>query len=66
MNFIINGKPHTHTGNGSLIALLSELQAAPEQVAVMINNEVIKNSEKSTISLQEGDEIEIITYAAGG
>lgn len=66
MNLIVNGKSHKHTGDGSLIALLSELQANPQQVAVMINNEVVKNSDKETISLQEGDEIEIITYAAGG
>ncbi len=66
MNFIVNGKSHIHTGDGSLIALLSEIQAVPEQVAVMINNEIIKNSEKETISLKEDDKIEIITYAAGG
>ncbi len=66
MNFVLNGKPHMHNGNGSLSALLSEIQADQEQIAIMINNDIIKKENIGNITLQDGDQIEIITYAAGG
>ena len=66
MNFILNGKTHTHNGDGSLTSLLSEVQADKQQVAVMINNEIAATKDRGNILLQDGDQIEIITYAAGG
>lgn len=66
MNLIVNGKQHKHSGNGSLVELLSEIEANPEQVAIMINNEVIRKADKDTTTLHDGDQIEIVTYAAGG
>jgi thiamine biosynthesis protein ThiS len=66
MNLILNGKSHIHNGNGSLTALLSEIQADKQQIAIMINNDIIKKETIGNITLQDGDQIEIITYAAGG
>ena len=66
MNFVLNGKSHIHNGDGSLKALLSEIQADQEQIAIMINSDIIKKEKISNIALRDGDQIEIITYAAGG
>ncbi len=66
MNFVLNGNTHNHNGDGSLAALLVEIEADKEQVAVMINNSIIKKETINKRSLQDGDQIEIITYAAGG
>ena len=66
MNFILNGKSYTHNGNGSLSALLREIEADKKQIAIMINNDIIKKNTIENILLKDDDRIEIITYAAGG
>ena len=66
MNFVLNGKTHKHNGDGSLTALLVEIEADNKPVAIMINGNIIKKENVDNASLQDGDQIEIITYAAGG
>ena len=66
MNFVLNGKSHTHNGNGSLKELLLEINADQHQIAIMVNSDIIKKENISNATLQDGDQIEIITYAAGG
>ncbi len=66
MKFTLNGKTHIHSGNGTLSALLKEISAENHQVAVMINDNIIKRNDIPDISLKDGDTIEVITYATGG
>jgi thiamine biosynthesis protein ThiS len=66
MKVMVNGCPHTHEGDGSLAALLKELNAQPEQVAVMVNDRVIPKAERTSIRLRDGDRVEVMTFMGGG
>ena len=60
MDLTINGKPHKHAGENSIDALVLEIGAHPDKVAVLVNNEVVPRSERGAVSLNEGDNVEII------
>ena len=66
MNLTVNGNPHKHRGTGSIDALLLEIKAQPDKVAVLVNDEIVPRSKRGTVSLKEGDHVEIITMAGGG
>ena len=66
MNLTVNGKPYQHNSGQSLTDLLTDMQAVPEQVAVMLNDSVIKKSDYSTTQLNEGDSLEIMMMVGGG
>ncbi len=66
MNLVVNGKPHSHSGNGTLAELLEECHANPSRVAIMINGEVVRRSQWDSVRLSEGDRVEMLMFAAGG
>ena len=66
MNIILNGNEYIHNGNGSLLSLLNEIGIDNQQVAVMVDDNIIKMKDRENITLHEGVRIEVITYAAGG
>jgi thiamine biosynthesis protein ThiS len=66
MDLTVNGKPHVHRGNGSIEALILEIHAQPDRVAVLVNDEIVPRQKRGTVSLKEGDHVEIITMAGGG
>jgi sulfur carrier protein len=66
MNLILNGHPHFHEGYGTLPELLAELRANPLTVAVMINGDVVPRSRWDSARLAERDEVEVLTFSAGG
>lgn len=66
MNLIVNGTPHEHRGEGTLLALLQEIGAMSERVAVMVNDEVIPRGDRKTFKLKEKDRIEVLSFCGGG
>jgi sulfur carrier protein len=66
MKLIINGKRHIHKGAANLPALLKELKIDGNRVAIMVNDNVIAGKERARFPLQEGDRIELLTFAGGG
>lgn len=66
MQFIVNDQHHNHTGNGSITALLKELGAQPEHAAITVNGTLIFSKDWSTVQLQAGDTIEVLTFVGGG
>lgn len=66
MNLTVNGKSHSHSGNGAIDALVLEIGAQPDKVAILVNNEIVPRSQRGAFSLKEGDNVEIITMAGGG
>ena len=66
MNLVVNGKPHSHGGGGTLAELFEECRANPAQVAVMINGEVVRRAQWDSVKLVEGDQVEMLVFAAGG
>ena len=66
MKLIVNGKPHEHKGAGAIPVLLHEIGAVPEQVAVMVNDEVIPRADRTAVTLKEADKIEVLSFCGGG
>lgn len=66
MNLIVNGTPHQHQGDGTLLSLLQEMGAIPERVAVMVNDEVIPRANRTAVTLKENDRIEVLSFCGGG
>jgi sulfur carrier protein len=66
MDLTVNGKAHEHTGDGSIDALVLEINAHPDNVAVLVNNDIVPREKRGTVSLNKGDHVEIITMAGGG
>ena len=66
MKIILNGEPHEHRGDGTLSAVLREIEAAPARVAVVVNETVVRGAERDAVRLKEGDRVEILTFAGGG
>ena len=66
MKIILNGKEKDVPDNVSVIELLSFLGINSERVAVEINLEVISRDLFKEHKLKEGDQIEIVSFMAGG
>lgn len=65
MLLIVNGENYEHSGDGSIRSLVGELGIAA-RVAVMVNDDVTDRSTWDRPSLDEGDRVEILTFAGGG
>jgi thiamine biosynthesis protein ThiS len=66
MNIIVNGENITHEGDATLSALLESLSININQVAIMIDGEVIKKQNMTSKPIAENNNIDILTMAAGG
>lgn len=66
MRLIINGEPIERPEPCSLEALLRELKLKAERVATVVNDDIVPSSLRAARQVQEGDQIEILTFAGGG
>ena len=66
MRIVVNGEGLPLQGPTTIAGLCREIRAEPEQVAVMLNGEVVPRARFDEVPLGDGDEVEIVTYAAGG
>ncbi len=66
MNLIVNGEAHELKGNETVDALIKEMGADAERIAVMVNDKVISRDVRSSTALSEGDKVELLTFAGGG
>ena len=66
MKLTVNGSPHVHRGNGTVRALLREMEADVQRVAVLVNEEIISRRNFGSARLAENDIVEVLTYAGGG
>ncbi len=66
MDIIVNGNKYDHKGTGSLNALIQELGANPDAVAIMLNDLIIPKAERAGISLKGGDRVEVLSFMGGG
>jgi sulfur carrier protein len=66
MKLILNGEPFEWDGQSTLLDLLAALGAGPEQVAVLINDQVVIKAARPGCRLQPGDRVEVLTFAGGG
>ncbi|MFT7669322.1 MAG: thiamine biosynthesis protein ThiS [Planctomycetota bacterium] len=66
MKIQLNGKAK-EVPEGSTIALLVELlELQPEQVAVELNEQLVRRVERVNVQLCEADRVEMVTLVGGG
>jgi len=66
MNIILNGKEYRTTGVVSIAELLRELKQDPGRVVVELNSAIIPRQQYQTVSVNDGDKIEIVRLVGGG
>lgn len=66
MQIILNGQAHPLTESTTVTALLQSLGFADKPVVVELNREAIFPRDFAETPVNDGDQIEIVTLAAGG
>lgn len=66
MQIILNGQAHPLTESTTVTALLQSLGFADKPVVVELNREAIFPRDFAETPVTDGDQIEIVTLAAGG
>ncbi|MFZ0061271.1 MAG: sulfur carrier protein ThiS [Pyrinomonadaceae bacterium] len=66
MWLLLNGERREVADGSSLAQLIETLGPAPEQIAIELNQSVVRRSEWSTTELKEGDRIEVVHFVGGG
>jgi thiamine biosynthesis protein ThiS len=62
----LNGEVQTLQDHISLAELVVQLQLAPSRIAIELNRVVVRRSEWSATSINDGDRIEIVHFVGGG
>lgn len=62
----LNGEPHTLDGPLTIAELLSRLRIDARRVAVERNFMVVKKALYGEMTVEHGDEIEIVNFVGGG
>lgn len=65
MNIILNGEP-LETTSETLAELLLSLDYADSHIATAVNSEFVPHTQRSEVTMNDGDRIEIIAPMAGG
>ena len=66
MNLVVNGEAYRHNGQATIADLLRECHAEAGRTAVMVNGDIVRKGSFDSVSLSEGDRVELIVIAAGG
>ncbi|MCX7625440.1 MAG: sulfur carrier protein ThiS [Candidatus Sumerlaeaceae bacterium] len=66
ISLTVNGKQQTFENVSTIVDLLNALNIQRDQVAVMVNGDVIRRADHESILLHDGDSVEIITIVGGG
>ncbi len=62
----INGEALEVKENISLPELIASLKLKPEQVAIELNEEVVRRAQWESTTLEEADKVEIVHFVGGG
>ena len=66
MRININGEPREVDENLSLPELISSLNLRPEQIAIELNQTVVRRAQWQATTLRENDKVEIVHFVGGG
>jgi len=67
MRVTLNGKPFEHAGPQTLEALLKSIGALERPaVAAAVNGHILRRADWPEVALAEGDEVDVVSAAAGG
>jgi sulfur carrier protein len=62
----LNGDPQVIEGDVRLTTLIAALKMKPTRIAVELNREVVPKADYASITLRDGDELELINFVGGG
>ncbi len=62
----VNGKPVELAQPTPLVAYLEQLGVNPRAVAIEHNGEIIERSAYESVTLRDGDQVEIVRMVGGG
>lgn len=65
MNVVVNGEARDLPTGETVRALVARYNLSPEKVAIELNRRLLRSNKYDT-ALQDGDEIEIVTFVGGG
>lgn len=66
MRIQVNGEPREIEGNIALPELVASLNLKADQVAIELNQEVVRRAQWKSTVLQAGDKVEIVHFVGGG
>ncbi len=66
MKLVVNGEPAEVPEGLTVAALLEHLAIRAPRVAVEVNLHVVKRDQHPTHRLNEGDQVEIVSFVGGG
>ncbi len=66
MRITLNGNPREIEEGWTLPAMLAELGAVAEHVAVEYNGEILERAHLAGVVLRAGDRLEIVRFVGGG
>jgi thiamine biosynthesis protein ThiS len=66
MQIVFNGESRDVRQKITVAQLLDELALDPRRVAVEVNLELVSRDRHVAVSLQEGDQLEVVTLVGGG
>jgi sulfur carrier protein len=62
----LNGKPREIAAGTTIRQLLDDLRLHPHRVAVQVNLDIVKRERYEAVAFRPGDEVEVLTFMAGG
>ena len=62
----VNGEPREVEENMSLPELVASLSLRAEQVAIELNQQVVRRAQWESTTLREADKVEIVHFVGGG
>ncbi len=66
IQIIMNGQPLKIAGGSSVAELLALSGADRQQVAVVVNEQIVRPEERKAHILEENDQIDVLVFAGGG
>lgn len=65
MKLKVNGEPRELPAGTTVHQLIEQHQLTPDKVAIELNRRLLRSAKYDTL-LNEGDEVEIVTFVGGG
>lgn len=66
MKVTINGISKELSGNTQLSDLVSQFCKHPKSIITEVNGQIITSKDWNTISIKEGDTVELVAFVGGG
>lgn len=66
MFLLLNGDQRDFPDGLTVAALVSQLGMKPDRVAVELNLEIVPRARWETITLKDGDKLEVVHFVGGG